>query len=177
VLSRFCLDPGLSRAKSPNSASYAPLRPHIPSITNINEDGTIPAVPIPNYKVYNSFRSGDLAPPDGKKTPDMTLKVPELCTLECIDSKLVLWVHVGNEGASPLTSGGTMTVNGVVLGQDTMLGSTDLPLVVDPGKYIDAVEYVLDPKDLESIKIKVDAKELECNLNNNEVVIQGPFCQ
>jgi hypothetical protein len=143
----------------------------------VNEDGTIPANPIPNYKVYNSFRSGDLAPPDGKKTPDMTLKVPELCTLECVDNKLVLWVHVGNEGASPLTSGGTLIVNGVVLGRDTMLGTTDLPLVVDPGKYLDAVEYVLDPTDLESIKIKVDAKELECNLNNNEVVRQGPFCQ
>jgi hypothetical protein len=138
---------------------------------------SIPANPIPNYKVYNSFRSGDLAPPDGKKTPDMIVKVPELCTLECVDNKLVLWVHVGNEGASPLTSGGTLTVNGVVLGQDTMLGTTDLPLVVDPGKYLDAVEYVLDPTDLESIKIKVDAKELECNLNNNEVVRQGPFCQ
>jgi hypothetical protein len=36
---------------------------------------------------------------------------------------------------------------------------------------------VLDPKDLESIKITVDAKELECNLSNNEVVLQGPFCQ
>ena len=59
----------------------------------------------------------------------------------------------------------------------TLLGTTDLPDVVDPGKYLDAVEYVLDPKDLESIKIKVDAKELECNLGNNEVVIQGPFCQ
>ncbi len=65
----------------------------------------------------------------------------------------------------------------MVLGQDTMLGSTELPLVVDPGKYIDAVEYALDPKDLESIKIKVDAKELECNRNHNEVTIQGPFCQ
>lgn len=70
-----------------------------------------------------------------------------------------------------------MAVNGVVLGKDTMLGSTELPLVVDPGKYLDAVEYALDPKDLESITIKVAAKELECNLNNNEVTIQGPFCQ
>jgi hypothetical protein len=51
------------------------------------------------------------------------------------------------------------------------------PAVVDPGKYLDAVEYVLDPTDLESIKITVGAKEIECNLNNNEVVLQGPFCQ
>jgi hypothetical protein len=33
--------------------------------------------------VFNNFRSGDPSPPDGKKTPDLTLKVPELCTFEC----------------------------------------------------------------------------------------------
>jgi hypothetical protein len=95
--------------------------------------------------------------------------------LECIDSKLILWVHVGNEGASPLTAGATVTVNGVVLGQDMVLGMTDLVDPIDAGNYLDAIAYELDPTDLESITIKVDAKELECNLANNEVVLKGPF--
>jgi hypothetical protein len=150
---------------------------HAYFITNVNDDGTIPASPIPNYKAYNSFRSGDLAPPDGTKVPDLTLEVPELCTLECVDSKLILWVHVGNEGASPLTAGGTLDVHGAVLGVDTPLGTTELVDVINAGSYIDAIAYVLDPTDLESITITVSAKEQECNLGNNEVVLQGPFCQ
>ena len=132
---------------------------------------TIPAMPIPNNTVYNSFRSGDLAPPDGTKVPDLTLEVPELCTLECVDSKLILWVHVGNEGASPLTAGGTVEVHGAVLGVDTPLGTTELIDIINAGSYTDAIAHVIDPTDLESLTITVS------NLGNNEVVLQGPFCQ
>lgn len=155
---------------------YGPLRGHTYHITNVNDDGTIPKVPLPNYKAYNNFRSGDLAPPDGTKTPDLTLEVPELCTLECVGDNLVLWVHVGNEGASPLTSGGTLTIDGVVLGQAKQLAVTDLPNVIDAGQYTSAFAYPLDPTDLESITLKVVANEQECNDGNNEVVLQGPFC-
>ncbi len=111
------------------------------------------------------------SPPDGTKVPDLTLDVPELCTLECIDNKLVLWVHVGNEGASPLTAGGTVDVLGAVLGVDTPLGTTELIDIINAGSYTDAIAHVIDPTDLESLTITVS------NLGNNEVVLQGPFCQ
>ena len=124
ILSRFCRYPGLSRDNSPNSGSQGPLGDH--HIANVNDDGTIPANPLPNYKAYNSFRSGDLAPPDGTKVPDLTVKVPELCTLECVDNKLILWVHVGNEGASPLTAGGTLDVHGIPRDQAPSQRSTAL---------------------------------------------------
>ncbi len=173
ILSRF-FD---FRDKPTNSGPQRGPATAVHHITNVNDDGTIPVSPIPNYKAYNSFRSGDLAPPDGTKVPDLTLEVPELCTLECVDSKLILWVHVGNEGASPLTAGGTVEVHGAVLGVDTMLGTTELVDIINAGSYINAVAYELDPTDLESITITVSAKEQECNLGNNEVVLQGPFCQ
>jgi len=126
--------------------------------------------------MYNNFRSGDLAPPDGTKTPDLTLDVPALCTLECVDSKLVLWVHVGNEGASPLTSGGTLTVRGVVLGENKQLGEADLPKAIEAGQYTSAFAYELDPTGLESITVQVAANEQECKLDNNELTLKGPFC-
>jgi hypothetical protein len=150
---------------------------HAYYITNVNDDGTIPAVPSPNYKAYNNFRSGDLSPPDGKKTPDATLKVPEPCVLECKDGKLVLWVHAGNKGASPVTTPTTIEVSGVVNGVETPLGQKQLLDVIDPGKYLDAVAFELDPAGLESITVKISVKEQECDLGNNEVVVQGPFCQ
>lgn len=133
--------------------------------------------PIPNYKAYNNFRSGDLSPPDGKKAPDLTLKVPEPCVVECDGGKLVLYVHVGNVGASPVTTPITVVVDGVVLGQPTMLATMEIPDVVDAGTFLDAVPFEVDPAGLESIIVKVSVKELECKLDNNEVVLQGPFCE
>ena len=150
---------------------------HAYSITNVNDDGTIPAMPIPNDTVYNSFRSGDLSPPDGTKTPDLTLDVPELCTFECVDDKLVLWVHVGNQGASPLTAGATVEVHGLVLGVDTTLATTNLVDIINPGEYLGALAYEIDPTDLASLTITVATQEQECNVDNNKVEIQGPFCK
>ena len=49
--------------------------------------------------------------------------------------------------------------------------------IIDPGKFLDAVAFELDPVGLESITVTVAVQEQECNLNNNEVVLQGPFCQ
>jgi len=177
ILSRFCRDSALSRDKLLNSGSYGPLRDHTHHITNVNDDGTIPKVPVDNYKVYNNFRSGDLSPPDGKKTPDLTLNVPDLCSFECVDNKLVLWVHVGNEGASPLTAGAKVEVRGLVLGKDTALATTNLVDIIAPGEYLGALAYEIDPSDLASLTITVGTQEQECNLNNNKVVIQGPFCK
>ncbi len=33
------------------------------------------------------------------------------------------------------------------------------------------------PAGLESITVKVSVNELECKLDNNEAVLQGPFCE
>jgi len=177
ILSRFCRDHGLARDNSSNSGSQGPPGDHTHHITNVNDDGTIPAMPIPNDTVYNSFRSGDLSPPDGTKTPDLTLDVPELCTFECVDDKLVLWVHVGNEGASPLTAGATVEVHGLVLGVDTTLATTNLVDIINPGEYLGALAYEIDPTDLASLTITVATQEQECNVDNNKVEIQGPFCK
>jgi len=38
------------------------------------------------------------------------------------------------------------------------------------------VPFEIDPAGLESITVKVSIKELECKLDNNEVVLRGPFC-
>lgn len=150
---------------------------HAYYITNVNDDGTIPQVPAPNYKAYNNFRSGDLSPPDGKKTPDAVLEVSAPCLLECKDGKLVLWVNPGNIGASPVTTPTTIEVLGVVNGQGVMLGNQELADIIDPGKYLDAVAFVLDPVGLESITVKVSVKEQECDLANNTVTLPGPFCE
>ena len=149
---------------------------HAYSITNINDDGSIPQIPAQNYKTYNNFRSGDTSPPDGSKTPDVTLEVPEPCTFECGDGKLSVWVHPGNVGASPVTSGTTIEVIGLVQGQPMKLGEVVVPDDIAAGYFLDAVKFEVDAAGLESITVKVSIGEAECNQNNNEAVVPGPFC-
>ena len=60
----------------------------------------------------------------------------DLCRVECSADKVVLWVHVGNEGASP---------------------------------------FEIDPTGLESITVRAETLEQECNVANNEKTILGPF--
>jgi len=167
--------PGI-RDKPVSTGSQGDLAAATPEITNVDDDGTIPKVPVPNFKVYNNFRSGDLAPPDGTDTPDLTLTVPEPCTLQCEQGKVMLMVHVGNEGASPLTAGATIKVDGVVKGQPAMLASVEVVDVIGPGKVSAAYAIELDAADLESVTVSVVAKEQECKLGNNAAMVMGPFC-
>jgi hypothetical protein len=149
---------------------------HAYSITNVNDDGTIPADVTPNFKVHNSFRSGDLAPPDGTDTPDLRLKAATPCELQCKEGKLVVYVHIGNEGASPLTAGATIDVVGLSGGQIKTMQSVEYADPIDPGKYAPAIAVEIDPTDLDSIEVKIKAKEQECDVDNNTVAVPGPFC-
>ncbi|WP_434424862.1 FG-GAP repeat domain-containing protein [Nannocystis pusilla] len=40
------------------------------SITNVADDGTIPAMPVHNWTAHNNYRSGDDSPPDGTAAPE-----------------------------------------------------------------------------------------------------------
>ena len=150
---------------------------HAYSITNVNDDGTIPPTPDPNWKTYNNFRSGDISPPDGLKASDLTLDAVAPCEFECKDGKLVVWVHLGNEGASPATAGATIKLVGLNGGQVKTMQSVEFKDALDPGVYTDAFAFELDPGELETIELTVTANEQECDETNNKVVIQGPFCE
>ena len=150
---------------------------HAYSITNVNDDGSIPKDPTPNYKVYNSFRSGDLAPPDGTDTPDLTVKLAEPCALQCGEGKVVLYVHVGNEGASPLTAGATIKVDGTIKGQPASLATIDIADVIEAGKVSPGYPIELtEAVDIETVTVSVEAKEQECDTGNNTAMLAGPLC-
>lgn len=71
---------------------------HAYSITNVNDDGTIPARPDRNWLTYNNFRSGDMAAGQGGEYADLIAQITDVCTKDCDDDLLVVWVQVGNQG-------------------------------------------------------------------------------
>lgn len=177
ILPRFCRDPALPRDKAPNSDPYGPLGDHSHDITNINEDGGVPAQPTPNWPQYNNFRSGDLSPADGLVAPDLQIVTPEACINDCTDAQLNVWVQLGNTGAGPLTAGAVIDVYGTTMGMESMITSIDIPLALQPGEFADAISIPVDTTDLEQIRLSATPKESECKFDAaNEIVLIPPFC-
>ncbi|MCY1054641.1 VCBS repeat-containing protein [Nannocystis sp. SCPEA4] len=145
------------------------------SITNVADDGTIPAMPVYNWTAHNNYRSGDDSPPDGLAAPDVVLEA-SICQFLCQDTALQLWVNVGNAGASPLTAGATIEVYGDMGGQETLLASQPFLDVVQPGEYATAIGFDIDGAGYDGLVVRAVAGEEECKLDNNAVELPTPFC-
>jgi len=76
---------------------------HAYSITNVEDDGGIPASATPNWDIYNNFRSGDAGLPPSRWN-DVTPEVVDVCTEECPD-RLYLTVRVWNQGTEEVPAG------------------------------------------------------------------------
>jgi len=151
---------------------------HAYSITNVDDDGGVPAQPTPNWPQYNNFRSGDLSPADGLVAPDLEMLTPEACVNDCTADLLNVWVQLGNTGAGPLLAGATVDVYGTPMGMlEVLLTTVDVPLALAPGEFADAISIPIDLTDLEQIRLVATPKETECKVDMaNEIVILPPFC-
>lgn len=68
------------------------------SITNVEEDGSIPRYQETNWLSYNNFRSGDLTPGEGYSGPDLAVAIEDICADECSLGNVTVWYTVGNQG-------------------------------------------------------------------------------
>ncbi|MES2639106.1 MAG: VCBS repeat-containing protein [Myxococcota bacterium] len=68
------------------------------SITNVEEDGSIPQYQETNWLSYNNFRSGDLTPGEGYSGPDLYAEILDICVDECELGNVTVWYAVGNQG-------------------------------------------------------------------------------
>ena len=88
-------------------ANWRPARKvwnqHAYSVTNVNDDGTIPDTPAANWETYNNFRTGDIHANTGLVMPDLTARFHDLCEFECGSGKIAAWVNVANEGMADIT--------------------------------------------------------------------------
>lgn len=132
-------------------------------------------MPEHNWVKYNNYRSGDVSPPDGAAAPDVRLAA-SLCQYQCMEQSLQLWVNVGNEGASPLTAGATIEVHGVKADVETLITSQPFLDVLDPGKYADALGFVIDGQGYDSLRVRAVTGEQQCKADNDEIELAPPFC-
>lgn len=161
-------------------SSWQPGRPlwnqHAYHITNVDDDGGIPAVQVPNWSRFNNFRSGDLATGFGTSLPDLVVAEGAVCEAECDAGRLVVWVHAGNIGAVEAEPGAVLTLSGVTGGSETMLGTVTLG-GLPSGAYADAHEFDVAVGGVDSLVARIVPAAGECDAENNEVRIDGPFCR
>jgi hypothetical protein len=153
-------------------------------ITNIDDDGSIPRVADLNWDTFNNFRSGDMLAGSGFSTVDLTIDATDKCEAECDSGKLVVWVNVGNSGAADLdvaASRGFVDLVAIINGHEQAIDSVPINgATVVHGTYQESIQFDItgyDPTTFESVIVRVRSQERDCNVANNEVRWDGPFCQ
>ncbi|MFN7144721.1 MAG: FG-GAP-like repeat-containing protein, partial [Myxococcota bacterium] len=104
------------------------------SITNIEEDGTIPQFQETNWLSYNSFRSGDLTPVEGYSGPDLVVEVQDVCADECDRGSITVWYTVGNQGYANVSRDVKVQFWGNTAAGVQMIGDTTWTAVIDQGR-------------------------------------------
>ncbi|MEC7988023.1 MAG: hypothetical protein VX278_22840, partial [Myxococcota bacterium] len=156
---------------------------HTYSITNINEDGSIPILPEPNWFSYNNFRSGDLAAATGGSQGDLYSQIVFICRDECEQGNVYVLVTVGNQGTLDIET--PVTLELWALKADGSQVILDVRLINGPilsGQQLEGIEFAVSHPDLHSfvdIFAVVDPAMIinECRENNNQSYWSERICQ
>lgn len=149
---------------------------HAYSITNVTDDGGIPASPAPNWDSYNNFRSGDLGSGLAGAYPDLIIQFNDVCDDDFDAGRLTVWGQIGNKGYSTVdadidvklvadTPEGRKTLGGVTISQDIESGELQSNFTIEVtgiDTAIDALYLMVDGGN------DRDGDTLECNEDNDE---------
>lgn len=148
-------------------------------IDNIADDGSVPASPDPGWLTHNSFRSGDLRAAPGLEAPDLQVVALEACEDECGAGRLVIDVQAANRGAADLSFGAVLTLSGT-RSDGTVVPLGEAPIeALEAGEQLPGWRFVVersDLVDLDSVSAALTSDDLECLDDNNQSVLDGPFC-
>lgn len=117
---------------------------HAYSITNINDDGTIPAHPAQNWLTYNNFRSGDLSAGQNGEYPDLVVRIADVCLKDCDHEQLKVWLRVGNQGYLAAEDGVEMALWAVTDSERIELYRETLASIIDSGQMLDSIQVDVD---------------------------------
>ena len=135
------------------SGTWRPSRPvwnqYAYSVSNVDDDGGIPASPTPSWTVWNSFRAAAPAAGASSDLPDLGVDAPEVCTLDCDADEVSLLLPVYNSGLVPADTTAAIVHDGDVLwSQAVSLGSGEGawlgPIAFSRGEWKGSLRATLD---------------------------------
>ncbi len=156
---------------------------HAYSITNVNDDGTIPKTSLwtANWKnttpKYNDFRKNTPGSADPLKSPDLTAKGSQSL---CANGKLTLSVQVCNRGAAKAPANYSVSFYQGSTADPTKAictATTTKPLEVAECETV-SCEWTSPPKTETDVYVLLDAAGhvRQCNSGNKASVIKGVKC-
>ncbi len=156
---------------------------HAYSITNINDDLSVPRAAPPNWPAYNTFRSGSLLPSTAGEAADV-VALADVCLDECDQDRLIVTVRVGNGGPGALRPGIPVSVYAQdVSGYRTFRTSVMTDDFVGPGETSALLRIAVDWVGYAGQDLVVVADDdqgvqfqPECDEANNELLIVAPDC-
>ena len=166
---------------------WAPTRQvwnqHAYSITNINDDLSIPSSGQSNWPEYNSFRSGDIRENNGQGSK-LTDAVPielNICEIECDQNRVEIAISVGNQGLADASNGIDIAVYTESEEGEVLLQSIPAEYMIRSGYSSEGYVLELDLSDIPSrnVIISVDddgagmGRIEECNEENNRYIIEN----
>lgn len=156
---------------------------HAYSITNINEDLSVPAHPVSNWPTHNNFRSGDLTPPSGSAQPD-AVPLAEVCVESCGAGTFLVNLRLGNSGAGGLRGELPVSIyNERADGLRTLITTVWTTDSADKGHVTSLVTVEIDVASVPDGTLVFVADDFEgqswvseCREDNNEQRVEGVVC-
>ncbi len=147
------------------------------SITNVEDDGSIPQNEETNWLTYNNYRSGDLTAGAGYSGPDLVAKIVDVCTDECKAGNITMYVAVGNQGYNDVEDDFSVNVWSFTSAGLTLIHEELWTSTIAAGVLSDALEINLTGlvTPIEDLVITIDGGNDatsgivdECKEDNNE---------
>jgi hypothetical protein len=156
---------------------------HAYSITNIQDDLSIPAPAVPNWPEYNTFRSGDLGLLTGGSLPD-AVPFAAVCEDPCAAGAIEIAVRIGNGAPGAMRAGvpvSLYTEDGGIL---RLLGTVETPAPLYAGETSAILTFsVAEHSVIDGVLvIKADDDHgtsvvTECHEDNNTTRLEGVVCE
>jgi len=169
--------------------SWAPARQlwnqHAYSITNINDDLSVPTTAVPNFTVYNNWHSALALPPGGALAADVTGEILEVCELDCDAGSLRVLVRVNNTGSQVVPAGLPVALYGTSGTGSELLATGATASDLNPELSTGGIELVVDAAALDGVTglyLVVDddgtgtGRLAECLEDDNGYLLDGAVC-
>ena len=170
-------------------SSWPPARQvwnqHAYSISNINDDLSVPTTAVPGFSATNTWHSA-IASDGYGLVDDLEGSILEVCEDDCDSGTVRVVVRVDNKGLEVLPAGVNLALYGDIGAYRYLLAQHTTEADIDSGWSSQGVEFTLVTDQLEQVErlyLVVDddgtgtGAIAECSETNNTFEWAGPFCQ
>ncbi len=144
---------------------------------NVDDRLEVQSAPEPMWPEPNTFRATPALARDGVDAAPLLV---ELCNSRCEEDLQRVVLRIGNHGTDPLPAGITIDVYSMLAGTPVLLDSAVSTVALEPGETTPGIPFDLDLTYLTDRQIRVvvdaDDQHLECDEDNNILVIEEDLC-